>query len=106
MFDWELDVWAEFSSSLEDVKIQRFMSDSIVWSFYSKGLFSISYFRRCVEDLSDDVSHDIVSIWYGYCPPKVEIFVWQLLRGRIMVRGLLNRFSVNLSDDILCPMCG
>ncbi|KAK2637401.1 hypothetical protein Ddye_032193 [Dipteronia dyeriana] len=29
----------------------------------------------------------------GLCPPKVEVFVWQLLKGRVLVREVLLKFG-------------
>ena len=48
---------------------------------------------------------DSVSVWKGLCPPKVELFLWQLLRGRVMVREVLRRFGVVLNGDSGCPLC-
>ncbi|KAK3224588.1 hypothetical protein Dsin_004450 [Dipteronia sinensis] len=81
--------------------IQEDVSDSVAWSFCSKGLFSVSSYRRCVEDLVEEHA----TVWHGNSPPKVEIFVWQLLRGRIMVWDILNRFGVITNDDLFCPLC-
>ena len=44
-------------------------------------------------------------IWFGHCPPKVEMFVWQLIHGRILVKEVLLIFGVQLVDDLLCPLC-
>ena len=41
--------------------------------------------------------------WKGVCPPKVELFVWQLLKGRVMVGNVLQRFGFSLA--LRCPFC-
>ncbi|KAK3225985.1 hypothetical protein Dsin_005847 [Dipteronia sinensis] len=41
----------------------------------------------------------------GICPPKIEVFVWQQTKGRVMVRDLMQRFnSRNLMSNV-CPLC-
>ncbi|KAK3226319.1 hypothetical protein Dsin_006181 [Dipteronia sinensis] len=32
-------------------------------------------------------------IWKGVCPPKIEIFVWHILKGRISIREVLSKFD-------------
>jgi hypothetical protein len=45
-------------------------------------------------------------LWQGICPPKVEVFAWQLLKGRILVREVLLNFGVQQVGSAVCPMCG
>nr|KAK3205401.1 hypothetical protein Dsin_019447 [Dipteronia sinensis] len=44
-------------------------------------------------------------LWKGLCRPKVEIFAWQLCRGRILVRDVL--FHAEMGQGLLmdCSMC-
>ncbi|KAK3189625.1 hypothetical protein Dsin_029186, partial [Dipteronia sinensis] len=41
----------------------------------------------------------------GIFPPKVEVFTWQLLKGRILVRNVLSRLGMNQMVSIDCPIC-
>ena len=43
--------------------------------------------------------------WQGVCPPKVEFFVWQLLKGRVLVKQVLNKFGISSIVSLACPLC-
>ncbi|KAK2647272.1 hypothetical protein Ddye_022467 [Dipteronia dyeriana] len=43
--------------------------------------------------------------WQGLCPLKFEIFVWQLLKGRTLVKEVLAKFGVGHITTSGCPMC-
>ena len=76
-----------FVCRLDQLKPRKLFKDAISWSFSPKGLFSVSSFQRCLEDLGLEASKvDASLVWQGISPLKVEVFTWQLLRGRIMVR--------------------
>ncbi|KAK3193984.1 hypothetical protein Dsin_025294 [Dipteronia sinensis] len=57
-------------------------------------LREVASFRKCLKDLSDRDLPNLNFMWQSLCPPKVETFVWQLLKGRIMVRGRLIRLEL------------
>ncbi|KAK3188936.1 hypothetical protein Dsin_028497 [Dipteronia sinensis] len=43
---------------------------------------------------------------WGLCPPKVEVFVWQLLKGWVLVIEVLLKFGVAVQmASSGCPMC-
>ncbi|KAK0598706.1 hypothetical protein LWI29_037228 [Acer saccharum] len=46
-----------------------------------------------------------MSVWQGICPPKIEIFMWQLLKGRIMVRDVMYQFGFQPGLNLSCPLC-
>ncbi|KAK2654741.1 hypothetical protein Ddye_014597 [Dipteronia dyeriana] len=49
----------------EGVKLQKSVADTIAWSFCQKGLYSISFFRRCVEDFGDEDVSKFDKVWCG-----------------------------------------
>ncbi|KAK3224854.1 hypothetical protein Dsin_004716 [Dipteronia sinensis] len=104
LFDWELDVWNVFTNTLAGVKMQKLVADTIAWSYYPKGLYTVSSFRRCVEDYNAEEVSEFGKVWYGFSPPKVELFIWQLLHGRILVCEVLKRYGI--SNRGACPLCG
>ena len=75
--------------ALEEFKVRQFCGDALGWQPCSNGYFSVSSFRRCCEEVgvSDDGSSSW--LWQGLCPPKVELFAWQLSKGRVMVRDVI-----------------
>ncbi|KAK3184984.1 hypothetical protein Dsin_032270 [Dipteronia sinensis] len=92
-------------SVLDCIVLRKTISDAIAWSLCSDGLFSLRSFRCNLEDPSSDSSLDYNLIWIGICPTKIEMFLWQLLRGRVMVRQVLQNFGYGLAPHIRCPFC-
>ncbi|KAK2647555.1 hypothetical protein Ddye_015044 [Dipteronia dyeriana] len=41
----------------------------------------------------------------GICPPKVEVFAWQLSRGRVLVKSVVQAFGFIQNLSLLCPLC-
>ncbi|KAK3231064.1 hypothetical protein Dsin_002945 [Dipteronia sinensis] len=50
------------------------------------GQFTVGFFRRAIEEDNVDDSEEAKHIWHGICPPKVELFMWQLSKNRVMVK--------------------
>ncbi|KAK2655964.1 hypothetical protein Ddye_009016 [Dipteronia dyeriana] len=46
-------------------------------------------FRKCLEDDSESVDKSFDFIWQGLCPPKVEVYLWQLTRGGFILLSLI-----------------
>ncbi|KAK3197913.1 hypothetical protein Dsin_021328 [Dipteronia sinensis] len=78
--------------------------NTIAWSYNSNGLFSVGSFRRCLEEELRNNEGSYKLIWQGWCPPKVELFTCQLLRGRVIVKEVMNRFGYG-PQDLSCPFC-
>ncbi|KAK3211546.1 hypothetical protein Dsin_016252 [Dipteronia sinensis] len=105
LFNWEIDQWNGFKLVLENIKLRNNIQDALAWHFCPNGIFSVSSFRRCLEESGDHMDEFFPFIWKGICPPKIEVFTWQLLKGRLMVREVLRRFGVNGIVSVECPLC-
>ncbi|KAK3193141.1 hypothetical protein Dsin_024451 [Dipteronia sinensis] len=79
--------------------------DTIGWAHCTKGVFSVKSFWRCLEGGYPGEPSDHKAIWQGFCPPKIEVFVWQLLHGRILVRQALYNFTLLLRTNLDYPFC-
>ena len=56
----------------------------------------MSSFRRKLEESGLEAGLvDSSLVWQGIFPSKIEIFTWQLLKGRILVKDVLQKFSVS-----------
>ncbi|KAK2648405.1 hypothetical protein Ddye_015894 [Dipteronia dyeriana] len=64
------------------------------------GLYTVSSFKRSVERNLEVSSSIHKVIWNGICASKVEVFLCQLYRGRVLVREVLAHLSV-----VVCPLC-
>ncbi|KAK3228410.1 hypothetical protein Dsin_000291 [Dipteronia sinensis] len=89
--------------ALSSVSLRSQITDKLAWSFCLSGLFKVGSFRRCLEVRNGEQSDMFKILWKGLCPPKVELFSWQLCRGRVMVRSNLDRFGCAQGMD--CPLC-
>ncbi|KAK2635226.1 hypothetical protein Ddye_030018 [Dipteronia dyeriana] len=65
--------------------MRRWALDALVWKLRPDGIFLVGSFLGCLDDPSMVSPFDPKLIWSGFYPPKIEIFAWQLLRGRVMV---------------------
>ncbi|KAK3226019.1 hypothetical protein Dsin_005881 [Dipteronia sinensis] len=85
-FNRELEQWECFKRFLENIRIRDSIPYTVGWTHCGKGLFSVQFFVRVLEGGKlGDVS-GFKGIWQGFCPPKLEVFVWHLLQGPIMVK--------------------
>ncbi|KAK3200310.1 hypothetical protein Dsin_023725 [Dipteronia sinensis] len=73
--------------------------------FLPNGSFSSGSFRRKLEEAGIESLQNNDLLWQRIFPPKVEIFVWQLLRGRTMVKDVLHRFSFSPNVSLACQLC-
>ncbi|KAK3221164.1 hypothetical protein Dsin_015134 [Dipteronia sinensis] len=105
LFDWEIEQWKCFSDSLMIIKVIDTVSDSVSWDHDSSGQFSVKSFRKCMEDGHDQGEFVFKEVWLGICPPNIELFVWQLLHGRVLVREMLSRLGIPAGANLECPFC-
>ncbi|KAL4338196.1 hypothetical protein AHAS_Ahas12G0186000 [Arachis hypogaea] len=45
------------------------------------------------------------TIWKGLVPPRVELFVWFVLIGRVNTKDRLSRFGIISQEDVTCVLC-
>ncbi|XP_016196096.1 uncharacterized protein LOC107637170 [Arachis ipaensis] len=83
--------------------------DTIVWKFDKKGVFSTSSFLQVIqsETLTDEItSYSFTSaIWRSVVPPRVELFGWFVLVGRVNTKERLSRLGVIPNSDNVCVLC-
>ncbi|KAK3213081.1 hypothetical protein Dsin_017787 [Dipteronia sinensis] len=105
IFDWEVNLWKVFCMALDCVTIIRIIPDVVVWTHRPNGEFSVKSFERCIEDSLSDGQVDVVFSWGGITPHKVEVFIWQLIRGWVMVNQVLDRFGMLVAASLECSLC-
>ena len=76
-----------------------------MWKFCPNGLFKVGSLRRCLEIETVKDCINVKFNWQGLCPPKVEVFVWQLQMGQIPVMKVLKRFGYVQNFCTDCPLC-
>ncbi|KAK3211973.1 hypothetical protein Dsin_016679 [Dipteronia sinensis] len=80
-------------STLNCLIIRRHIPDLVAWSHSRNVNFSVKSLLTSLEDHPTDTDSSCDILWRGCCPPKMEIFSWQLFRGRLLVRDVLARFE-------------
>ncbi|XVF41900.1 hypothetical protein PTKIN_Ptkin01aG0317600 [Pterospermum kingtungense] len=63
-------------------------------------------FLRLLEEYQNFCSGDWSKVFNGLLPPKVELFCWQLLHGKVAVRANLASRNVMQIASTDCPLCG
>ena len=97
LFQWELDLLHEMHSILTTVKLNRFAQDRIIWKFDNKRVFLVNSAARTViakKEQTMEVNSFTKAVRKGLVPPKVEIFAWFLLIGRVNTKSKLHRFGI------------
>ncbi|XP_058215313.1 uncharacterized protein LOC131326521 [Rhododendron vialii] len=96
----------EMKQRLQGVTLDPSKPDSLlwIWSVYKK--FSTKSVYRQWELQTQSSNSVLGSLWRNLSPPKVEIFSWLAVQGRIATMSVL--FHRNLITEIqqaLCPLC-
>ncbi|KAK2652739.1 hypothetical protein Ddye_012595 [Dipteronia dyeriana] len=101
--------WNWYSSASDTYFVKRSCSDDLAWSLCPNGCFSVFSFYGQLEHCGMGASSGFIDeesqLWNNICPPKVEVFVWQLLKGRVLVKEFMYRLGCCPSNGLECPLC-
>ncbi|KAK3231618.1 hypothetical protein Dsin_003499 [Dipteronia sinensis] len=100
-----MEQWVGFKTFLMVFIILNLSLDALAWNLNQNGLFTVSFFRRNLEGISDGSSSIQKVVWNGVCPSKVEVFLWQLYKGKVLVREVLQRFGMGHLTMMECLLC-
>ncbi|KAK3218153.1 hypothetical protein Dsin_012123 [Dipteronia sinensis] len=87
------------------IDLWKDVQDSMAWIHSPDGQLSVGSLRRCLEGDRGNFLDDSRVLWAGICPPKIEVFAWQVLKGKIMVYEVLNRYGFNSAQSMDCSLC-
>lgn len=78
-----------------------------VWSPHLSEIFSVKSFcfKLPIINYSSYGYAAIKGIWRGLVPPRIEVFVWMALLGKINTREKLGHMGVIPPDETHCPLC-
>ncbi|XP_016200029.1 uncharacterized protein LOC107641035 [Arachis ipaensis] len=106
LFQWESELVHHLHERLRPVKLSTGREDNVIWKFDQKGIFSTNSFLQVLqsETLSDEItSYNFTSsIWRGVVPPRIELFGWFVLVGRVNTKERLSRLGIVLNSDNIC----
>ncbi|XVE61157.1 hypothetical protein DITRI_Ditri06bG0017300 [Diplodiscus trichospermus] len=89
LFDWEICQWEEFHSLINGYYVNGHWEDRLIWKGSVSSRYSTSAFCKDHSKFSYQNLLNWKFVWAGLAPPKVEMFCWQVLRGRIAVKEQL-----------------
>ncbi|XP_016199783.1 uncharacterized protein LOC107640799 [Arachis ipaensis] len=104
-----MDLVDQLHETLCPVKLAYDMQDRIVSKFDKEGIFSTNSFVQVMH--SETTPEDITSysftrtIWQGLVPPRVELFIWFALIGKVNSKERLHRLGVISHGDDMCVLC-
>ncbi|XP_020963842.1 uncharacterized protein LOC110265266 [Arachis ipaensis] len=94
---------------LRPVKLSSDREDTVVWKFENRGIFSTNSVIQAIqlETLSAEImSYSFTSsLWKGFVPPRIELFGWFVLVGRVNTKERLTKLGVNIMSDSMCILC-
>ncbi|KAL4299802.1 hypothetical protein AHAS_Ahas17G0137300 [Arachis hypogaea] len=109
LFQWELELLSELHEVLRPVNLIQNREDSVVWKLDRKGVFSTNSFVQVWQE--ELIPEEVTSysftktIWKGLVLPRVELFTWFVLIGRVSTKDRLSRFGIIRQEDSICVFC-
>ncbi|GMI64817.1 hypothetical protein HRI_000151000 [Hibiscus trionum] len=103
--DWEKEQWEAFMTTLNNFRSSFIHKDWIKWNDSSDGKYSVRSIRKGAERVFEGSFEWKDVVWLGVAPPKVEIFVWRAIMGRIPVVSELRKRGLYMVEDIRCKLC-
>ncbi|XVF37524.1 hypothetical protein REPUB_Repub20aG0016100 [Reevesia pubescens] len=104
-FDWECAQWHEFHNLLLEHAVNREQKDALLWKGTPSGLYTPKAFCKSVLARMYQENNLWKQLWAGLAPPKVEIFCWLLIRGKVVVRDLLVKRGMLSGNYAVCRLC-
>ena len=105
LFGWEINQWEVLCTTLKEFGISESLKDSLIWKGTPSGRYSANQFCKDVIKSKSSNSKWWKIVWSGLAPPKVEVFCWQLMRGRIAVKEQLARRGLVDWNIAVCTFC-
>ncbi|KAI8562137.1 hypothetical protein RHMOL_Rhmol03G0011400 [Rhododendron molle] len=106
LYDWEKCQEEELQQGLNGIALDPSKQDSVQWKWSSNRCFSVKSMYGQWEQgvhIGDEV---LGSLWKNLSPPKVEIFSWLALQGRVATRSVLAHRNMLQEGQVpLCPLC-
>ncbi|WRX11383.1 Ribonuclease H domain - like 9 [Theobroma cacao] len=104
-FDWEIEAWEHFMECLNHIQLDEEMEDKLIWKNMPSGHYTPNSFSELA--LGNNGSEEVLwrEVWARLAPPKVEVFVWQLMKGRIVCKEELVKRNLLHREAAVCNVC-
>lgn len=104
----DLDEWNDLQPLLDSVTLSTMDEDSYVWTPSKAGIFTVkSLSWELAKTSSAPLPHiaDWGKLWKGLIPPRVEIFTWLAILGKINTKVKLASMGIISPDETSCILC-
>ena len=96
-----LTAWNELFSVVKDLSLND-REDTIIWDLEPKGIYTVKSYYNFVN-FRGVAPDNIISIWKTNVPQRIQIFLWLVVRNKLLTRdNLLKRQHV---ADTTCLFC-
>ncbi|KAL4289650.1 hypothetical protein GQ457_14G024300 [Hibiscus cannabinus] len=94
LFQWEIPIWEEFIACIERAAPGGERADRLKWRGNTNGSYTPKSF--CKFSVSNDAVEDEVwkIVWSKIAPPKVQAFLWKVVKGRIPTGSELKKRGI------------
>ncbi|GKA56638.1 putative RNA-directed DNA polymerase [Tanacetum coccineum] len=112
VWDWVRNIrgrvskdFEELLGVLQNMVVSNNCRDRWRWTIFEDSKFTVKVLSSMVEEKILQIESGArETIWNKLVPKKVNIFVWRALKGRLPVRGELDKRGIDL-DSVLCLSC-
>ena len=100
--------WANLQTILSMVCPSTHNPDSFMWLPSKNGVFSV---KSITMELAKSLSHlkatilNPRKIWSGLVPPRIEVFTWLAILGKINSKEKLIRLNIIHHEEAICVLC-
>jgi hypothetical protein len=103
LFAWEEENVRECSLLLHNFVVHVNVTDTWRWTLDTIHGYSVREAYRFITTYKDQADRSIVdNVWHKHISSKVSLFVWRLLRNRLLTRANLLRRNILHATGSLC----
>lgn len=104
----DVEEWKNLQVILDSVCLSMDSMDSFSWAFSKDETFLVKLLTWELDKLSPLVNSQTSNwrkIWRGHIPPKINLFMWLALRGKLNTKMKLVHMNILHYDDTTCVLC-
>ncbi|XP_021296137.1 uncharacterized protein LOC110425547 [Herrania umbratica] len=90
---------------LHELQLSKELKNDLIWKKETYGKYTTKSFCKYTFDTINNTDGIWKFVWVNVAPHTVEMFVWQLLHGKIGVKEELIKRRVHLDNGVLSVLC-
>ncbi|XP_048494429.1 uncharacterized protein LOC125494726 [Beta vulgaris subsp. vulgaris] len=100
--------WSSLQVLLKSVCLSQESEDSLIWTPHKLGMFTVKSCSLELSKPSPQLHSKVINwkrMWKGLIPPRVEVFTWLALLGKISSKMKLASMNIIPSTEVYCIFC-